>query len=120
MNDDQESNQNPMAEKQSVIEEVAEEKLEENKRIRKILQSVSSVPMKVAHYAADMSKTKWFAVLVVVILGLVLAKLCYDGYHPKNSSGAITVKTYDGTTLLKTDENGNVTYSIEEGKEIDE
>ena len=120
MNDTPESNQNTMEETQPAMEEPTGRKTEGNKAIKKTLQSVSYITKKVAQFATDMSKTKWFAVLAIVIIGLVLAKLCCDGYHPKNSSGPIKIKTYDGRTLLEVDENDNVTYSIEQEKEINE
>ena len=64
------------------------------------------------HHAAEMSKTKWFAMVAIVIVGLVLAKLSCQGYHPSESTGPIEVRSSDGVLLLKTDANGKTLESI--------
>ena len=84
------------------------------------IRAVSSAGAKALHYAAEMSKTKWFAVVAIILVGLVLAKLSCQGYHPEESTGIIEVRNSEKALLLKTDANGKVLESIYPEREMNQ
>ncbi len=88
--------------------------------VKSSIKVATSVGAKVLHYAAEMSKTKWFAVVAIAIIGLVLAKLSCQGYHPAESTGPIEVRNSDNILLLKIDANGKTLESIHPQREVDQ
>lgn len=88
--------------------------------VKQSIKVVSSAGAKALHYAAEMSKTKWFAVVAIAIIGLVLAKLSCQGYHPAESTGPIEVRNSDNILLLKIDANGKTLESIYPEREVDQ